>query len=344
MTFWRAGSAGCCWLVWRQARQLKNILLMISIAGIVDTDAPGLVAPSARRGRTSSTLRKADVKLTDIPDDIRPLFRTKFAPDLIEFTGHLDAWCDPSPEDVVNIWNSVFPKHAVSTTAERDKNLVLVITKLAQDKIDGWRNRFGGTGISTWTGVFKGKTKEETIADVEWYLSGSDRDRVFYYRDVVQDPDGGEPKFKGLFQSYVFSQVFAVHCSATATGGKLGPLAYPAIVPVGALTLACHAIKRGLNYYRTGELVIPQGSLGQFSKTNWADHMDFSEGVPKLIPSTSAITAVVKKLKEGHWTKIIAAARAAERTDFSKAAVIDVDANTDPVESDFELVDDDSDV
>ncbi|KAJ6617247.1 hypothetical protein B0H10DRAFT_2034038 [Mycena sp. CBHHK59/15] len=147
----------------------------------------------------------------------------------------------------------------------------------------------------------------------------------------------------GLFQSFVFSHVFTVHCNATATDGHLGPLGYPT-TPEGALTLTCHAIKRGLNYHRTGQLVIPEGSLGQFSKTNWADHMDFSEGVQKVVASTSAITAVVKKLKESQWDKIITASRtaASERADISKATVIDVDA--DPEESDFELVDDDPDI
>ncbi|KAJ6618081.1 hypothetical protein B0H10DRAFT_2434139 [Mycena sp. CBHHK59/15] len=248
-----------------------------SIAGIVETDAPGLVGPSARRNRTSSTLRKADVKLTDIPDAIRPQFRTKFTPALLEYTGSIQGWNDPTAVEVVTIWNSVFPDHAVSVEKREDRDLVLVITKLAQDKIDGWRNRIGATGVTVWKTVFKGKSKQEVIADVEWYLSGSDRSRVFYYRDVIEDEETGKTKLMGLFQSFVFSHVFTVHCNATATDGHLGPLGYPMTVPEGALTLTCHAIKRGLNYHRTGQLVIPEGSLGQFSKTNWADHMDFSE-------------------------------------------------------------------
>ncbi|KAJ6561033.1 hypothetical protein B0H10DRAFT_2201008 [Mycena sp. CBHHK59/15] len=269
-----------------------------------------------------------------------PQFRTKFTPALLEYTGSIQGWNDPTAVEVVTIWNSVFTDHAVSVEKREDRDLVLVITKLAQDKIDGWRNRIGAAGVTVWKTVFKGKSKQEVIADVEWYLSGSDRSRVFYYRDVIEDEETGKTKLMGLFQSFVFSHVFTVHCNATATDGHLGPLGYPMTVPEGALTLTCHAIKRGLNYHRTGQLVIPEGSLGQFSKTNWADHMDFSEGVQKVVASTSAITTVVKKLKESQWDKIITAARAAasERADISKATVIDVDA--DPEESDFELVDD----
>ncbi|KAJ6562954.1 hypothetical protein B0H10DRAFT_2239759 [Mycena sp. CBHHK59/15] len=167
----------------------------------------------------------------------------------------------PTAVEVVTIWNSVFPDHAVSVEEREDRDLVLVITKL--DKIDGWRNRIGAAGVTVWKTVFKGKSKQEVIADVEWYLSGSDRSRVFYYCDVIDDEETGKTKLM---------------------------------------------IKQGLNYHRTGQLVIPEGSLGQFSKTNWADHMDFSEGVQKVVASTSAITAVVKKLKESQWDKIITAA------------------------------------
>ncbi|KAJ6546605.1 hypothetical protein B0H10DRAFT_2243536 [Mycena sp. CBHHK59/15] len=151
-------------------------------------------ADPTRRNRTSSTLRKADVKLTDIPDAIRPQFRTKFTPALLEYTGSIQGWNDPTAVEVVTIWNSVFTDHAVSVEKREDRDLVLVITKLAQDKIDGWRNRIGAAGVTVWKTVFKGKSKQEVIADVEWYLSGSDRSRVFYYRDVIEDEETGKTK------------------------------------------------------------------------------------------------------------------------------------------------------
>ncbi|KAJ6552708.1 hypothetical protein B0H10DRAFT_2196537 [Mycena sp. CBHHK59/15] len=134
------------------------------------------------------------------------------------------------------------PYHAVSVEEREDRDLVLVITKLAQDKIDGRRNRIGAAGVTVWKTVFKGKSKQEVIADVEWYLSGSDRSRVFYYRDVIDDEETGKTKLMGLFQSFVFSHVFTVHCNATATDGHLGPLGYPTTVPEGALTLTCHVV------------------------------------------------------------------------------------------------------
>ncbi|KAF7366122.1 hypothetical protein MVEN_00489000 [Mycena venus] len=310
-----------------------------SIAGIVETNAPGLVAPSARR-QGCDKIKKADIKLTDIPDEIRSQFKTRFTPPLLSFVGTIHRWEDPSIDDVIQIWSDVFPDYAVSTEDPHDNQLVLVITKLAQDKVDGWRNKLGTAGVAVWKQKFLGMSKEKIVKEVEGYLAGSDRSRVFYYCDVERDDTTGNIKYKGMFQNPAFSRLIGIHCLATTVDGELSPLAFdpnnPSTYPEGAL-------KRGLNYFRTGELVIPPGSNGKFSKTNWADRVDFSEGVRKVIPSTSTIAAVIGKLKPAHWTKIIAAAQAAtlQRDDTPAVAVIDVDA--DPVEEDFDLVDDDSD-
>ncbi|KAJ6629576.1 hypothetical protein B0H10DRAFT_1985963 [Mycena sp. CBHHK59/15] len=190
-------------------------------------------------------------------------------------------------------------------------------------------------------------SKEQIVKEVQRLLEGNDRSHVFYYRDVTVDSSGATKK-KGIFQSSAFSRVIAVHCHATAMDGMQGPFKFaddnPDTWPEGVITMSVHALKRGLNYFRTGELVIPSPPTGNFSKTNWADRIDYSEGVPKRIPSTSAITAIVKKLTAAQWVKIIAAARAAstaQRDDVPAAAVIDVDAEV--ALEDFDLIDDDSD-
>ncbi|KAJ7939999.1 hypothetical protein B0H13DRAFT_2300057 [Mycena leptocephala] len=303
-----------------------------SIAGIVETDAPGLVGPPARR-QHATKIKKTDIKLTDIPDEIRSQFKTKFTPPLLEYVGKLQGWDDPSEEKVIQIWNETFPDHAVSTAHPRDNQLVLVITKLAQDKVDGWRNRISATGIAVWKVIFESMSKEKIAKDVEFYLEGS-------HRDIEEHEATGKPKYMGIFQSFVFSRVIGIHCLATVMDGELGPLGFSADDP----TTCDNSLKRGLNYHRTGKLVIPPGTTGNFFKSNWADRVDLSEGVCKLIPSTSAITAVAKKLKPAQWTKIIDATRptAMQRSDDTPdTAVIDVDAE--PVNEDFHLMDDDSD-
>ncbi|KAJ6613368.1 hypothetical protein B0H10DRAFT_238512 [Mycena sp. CBHHK59/15] len=129
----------------------------------------------------------------------------------------------------------------------------------------------------------------EDIADiVAFYLKGDDRNRVFYYREYAEDLETGEVNPKGIFQNFVISRVLAVHCNATTLKNSLGPTGFDACIsstrPTGALVLSIQAIKRALNYWKTGELVIPPAPLGNFSKSNWGDHVEFSEGVKKTVP------------------------------------------------------------
>jgi hypothetical protein len=108
------------------------ITQVTSLAGIVDTDAPGLVGPSARRKHRDSKIKKAEIKLTDIPDAIRPQFKAKFTPRLLEHAGRLPGWADPSDQDMISIWNRTFPDYALSTSDSQDKEMVLVVTKLVR--------------------------------------------------------------------------------------------------------------------------------------------------------------------------------------------------------------------
>ncbi|KAJ7465860.1 hypothetical protein B0H11DRAFT_2307910 [Mycena galericulata] len=125
-----------------------------------------------------------------------------------------------------------------------------IVTKLAQDKIDAWRHKFAITGITalkTVVATNKEATAESIAEDVAFYLSGTDAECVFYYRAYEQDPETGEGKYKGIFQSYVCSRVFAVHCTATAVDGELGPKNFepnlPSTYPVGVITLGIQAVR-----------------------------------------------------------------------------------------------------
>ncbi|KAJ7797098.1 hypothetical protein B0H14DRAFT_64786 [Mycena olivaceomarginata] len=150
---------------------------------------------------------------------------------------------------------------------------LIVIQKLAQTKLEGWCNKLGAAGIAAWKHHFCGMSKEQIVKEVQRLLEGNDRSRLFYYRDVTVDSSGATKK-KGIFQSPAFSRVIAVHCHATAMGGVQGPFEFADdnadTWPEGVITMSVHALKRGLNYFRTGELVIPSPPTGNFSKTNWA--------------------------------------------------------------------------
>ncbi|KAJ7723258.1 hypothetical protein B0H16DRAFT_1788005 [Mycena metata] len=314
-----------------------------SLAGIVETE--GYVHPSAHRP-SSKPFKKTDIKVGSLPDTIRANFKTDFAPALLDYVGTIAAWTDPSAAETIQLFNVTFPEYKLSIDDPHDEALVLAVVKLSKDKIEGWRNKFAKTAIAILKALFKDKTPAEIRETVEYYLQGTERDYTFYYREVVPDPESDGIKLKGIFQSHLCSRVLGAHCAATSDKGTIGPIAFKATEvstrPAGALVLACQAIKRGLNYFRTGTLVIPKAPLGNFSKNNWADHDDFSQGVRTTIPSTSAISAVVKKLDAARWDKIILAARAAAvARDTDNEPAVDVDSV--PAEEDFELLDDDSD-
>ncbi|KAJ6607236.1 hypothetical protein B0H10DRAFT_2195045 [Mycena sp. CBHHK59/15] len=318
-----------------------------SFAGIIDTDAPGLVQLSSRR-RTEPRIKKANITLSDLPEPLRRRFKAEFTPVLIEHAGTLNAWENPSTVDIIELWNSVFPEYKVDVATDHIN--VLVIAKLSESKLDSWRHKLAAAAIMALKIAFLADniTSHEDIADiVAFYLKGDDRNRVFYYREYAEDPETGEVNPKGIFQSFVISRVLAVHCNATTLKNSLGPTGFDACIsstrPTGALVLSIQAIKRALNYWKTGELVIPPAPLGNFSKSNWGDHVEFSEGVKKTVPSTSSLAVVVAKLDVRKWNKIIAAAREAVaiRDDVPAEMAIDVDAER--VDDDFELLDNDSD-
>ncbi|KAJ6563404.1 hypothetical protein DFH09DRAFT_1477300 [Mycena vulgaris] len=318
-----------------------------SFAGIVDTNAPGLVPLRRANADGSARLKKAQITLAHIPSEIRKQFRTDFTPTLLQYVGTLTAWTEPTASNVTIIWNRVFPTHPVVLDDPADELLLTIILKLAEDRLYTWRHNLADVVIEVLLATWKAmKLSDAEIANtVDYYLEGdSDRSRVFYYLSY-EDPESGEPSPKGIFQGYVFSRVMAVHIAATA-GSRLADLRFDAgntaTYPRGVVTLVVQAIKRGLNYMKSGKLVIPPRPLGTFSKSNWGDHSEFREGQIVPIPSTSAIAAVVNKLSAKQWAKIVAAATVAS-TVKSVQPVIDVDSSDGPPADDFDVIDNDSD-
>jgi hypothetical protein len=84
------------------------------------------------RKHGNSKIKKAEIKLTNIPDAICPQFKTKFTPRLLEYAGCLQGWANPSDQDMISIWNRTFPNYALSTSDSQDKEMVLVVTKLVR--------------------------------------------------------------------------------------------------------------------------------------------------------------------------------------------------------------------
>ncbi|KAJ7251344.1 hypothetical protein C8J57DRAFT_673276 [Mycena rebaudengoi] len=331
-------------------RGLVNLSKVQSLAGIVDTKADGLVPLR----RSSTSLKKSKINLGNLPEDIRALFNTKFKPTLLAYAGRLKAWDSPDGwQELAELWDPMFPKHPM--TGNRD--LQFIVSKLSEDKINGWRHKFAVAAADALTSLLESwgyEAAEDRAQGVEYLLQGdSDRSRVFYYRNYYEDPapdaaEDAEPVVnpKGIFQGFLIATTLATHYTAIHSGhAKVRQDPKDPDYPVGALVYSIQAVKRALNYSLTGKFVPPTGRLGEFSKTNWGDKMELREGRQVMVNTTSGLAVIVGKLKPSHWEKIITAALDASQPARKVATVddvIDVDGD-DLASADFDLVDNDSD-
>ena len=92
-------------------------------------------------------------------------------------------------------------------------------------------------------------------------------------------------------------------------------------------------------------MVKPKRPLNEYSKANWGDHPETQEGGVIHINSTSKLVAIVSKLKDKQWEKIVATALASGRCKNVKvAAAVAVAAMDLGFAMVLELQDDDSDL
>ncbi|KAJ7235930.1 hypothetical protein C8J57DRAFT_1248032 [Mycena rebaudengoi] len=295
-------------------RGLENLSKVKSLAGIVDTKAEGLVP--LHRSNASTTLKRSKINLSNLPDDIRNLFSIKFRPILLECAGRLKAWETPDGFELAELWDPTFPKHPLTGNPE----LQLIVSKLSDDKLNGWRHKFATAAVEALTSCLESweyESADEQAEGVKYLLQGdSDRSRVFYYRSYFDDlpPDSPEDAVpavnpKGIFQGVLIAAMLAAHYTAIhGAHAKARQNPKDPQYPIGALVYSIQAVKRALNYSQTGKFTPPPGRLGEFSKTNWGDKMELREGRQVMVNTTSSLDVIVGKLMPSHWEKIITAA------------------------------------
>ncbi|KAH9172058.1 hypothetical protein EDB89DRAFT_1906501 [Lactarius sanguifluus] len=114
--------------------------------------------------------------------------------------------------------------------------------------------------------------------------------------------------------------------------------------PIGALVHSIQAVKRAISWWETGELVKPKKPLNEYSKANWGDHVETREGHTVHITSTSDLVAIVSKLKDKQWDKILKAALLSAKRKKKSAVVASEPPQPQPFTAQVELRDDDSDL
>ncbi|SRR6266404_3966461 len=88
-------------------------------------------------------------------------------------------------------------------------------------------------------------------------------------------------------------------------------------------------------------MVKPPKPRNEYSKANWGDHVESREGRSFHFNSTSNLTAIVSKLKDKQWDKILMAAQ--ESVKRKKKVTVDVSL-PEVSRAVVELRDDDSDL
>ncbi|KAJ7687655.1 hypothetical protein B0H17DRAFT_682690 [Mycena rosella] len=323
-------------------RKLENLSKIHSLAGIVETDAPGLVA--LRPVKSEGKLKKANIRLRDLPQSLQADFGKIFTPELLRYTGTLPPWQNiDSWAELAELWDPLFPEYTLAD----DEQLQAVVLKLADDKVTAWRNKFSAAAIEALDALYaswKAYSPEARADVVAWLLQGNDTNRAFYYREYADSEENVVQK--GLFQGYLITCGLAAHY--TAIRSAAAPIEDPetAEFPETPLVYAIQAAKRALNYSVTGKLVVPGQRLGEFSKANWGDKMDFREGRQVVVNTASSLVAIARKLEDKPQLQkkiMIAAIEASlpKRRAGGKTEVIEIDAGS-PTE-DIELVDNDSD-
>ncbi|KAJ7837315.1 hypothetical protein B0H13DRAFT_2677899 [Mycena leptocephala] len=320
-------------------RGLGNLSKINSLAGIVDTDAPGLVP--LRSAKSKDKIKKSDIRLRDLPSELQADFGKLFTPALIRYVSLLPPWQNVDWEEVAEIWDGLFPDEELA----KDLNLRTIVVKLADDKITAYRNSFSSTEVKALDELYaqeEAKTPEARADVVACLLEGNDTNRAFYYREYA-DKEGNVIQ-KGLFQSHLITRGLASHYAAIRS--PTAPVEDPETTefPETPLVYTIQAAKRALNYSVTGELVVPGQRLGEFSKANWGDKVEFREGRPITVNTTSSLVTVVRKLENKPllWRKIIKAAIEASLPKKRRGGDIEA-INVEAVPAaDFDLVDNDS--
>ncbi|KAJ7750936.1 hypothetical protein DFH07DRAFT_774944 [Mycena maculata] len=309
--------------------ELENLTKLNSLAGIVDTEAAGLVP--LRRAK-SGGIKKSAINLTHLPATIRSLFNSKYKPTLLQWAATLPAWEGiESWADIADIWLKTFPEHPLKD----NDDLQAIVVKLSEAKLNSWRHAFATAALDSLMQLLNA-----------WDLdSPVDRAEAKYYADPVEgaDPDAElEVKPKGLLGGQLIIDALASHYKAAYPSGVTSRSSLPdKTVPEGPLVYAIQAAQRALNYTKTGKFILPSQRLGEFSKTNWGDRTGLQGGELVPINTTSDLASLVQTLTDAQWSKIVdsalAAARPSRRT--SKAVeVIDVDDGV-PVAATYNIID-----
>ncbi|KAG6806798.1 hypothetical protein H0H92_010025 [Tricholoma furcatifolium] len=278
---------------------------------VVTTSVPDFVSPKSATSRNVH-LKRADIRLSHLPDVVRQGWESQFTPQIIKYIGTLQPWSAFSPsnrERIQDIFAEVFPS---MKQLEDDQDLSFIVFAKIADIVVAWQHRFSHAAekylVKT---IFKENVDDNREDRAEWCqwalatdLSAEELDvqpeggRRFYFREYEEPEEaGGKIKVaKGIFQSPLIVATLATHYLWLQ---RLDPSALRSYdPPVGALVLSIQA-------WTTGSEVKPPGPLANFSASNWSDREN-CDGPSATVfrPLTTDVMDIVEQLDAKAWERI----------------------------------------
>ncbi|KAK7443276.1 hypothetical protein VKT23_015874 [Stygiomarasmius scandens] len=276
---------------------------------------PTTLPASNVQGNAGSTSYIEENKLNpseSLPENILSDFLQSFKPAVIELTGCLRAWANPSLDQLHEIWMKVMPNHMQDFFINTETKPV--VEGCVCQILDEWRDSIGNAAIEALEHIFQDpdlQTASQRKIYVSQQISGDYWLRPYYFSSI-NNQSNGQTKHEGAFQSYIISKTLSAHFKA------IQPISADQRLsdrPTGALVLTILAIERAFQFYSSGEKIIPPDSSREFSRVNWDDRTVTRDGRPYQVKTTSRIQALfgknvhgVERVGSDLWDKIIAAA------------------------------------
>ncbi|KAJ7137437.1 hypothetical protein C8R43DRAFT_893712, partial [Mycena crocata] len=243
------------------------------------------IHPVAPKPLTRKEARGGALKwgVRHLPAGTADEFANEVVPLAIELAGTVSPWEGLTIKQIQDIVDKVYSKGKYKV--EKDS----VWVGLIGYRLSDWRSGLGLQGIRAMEMLIKLMTSDDSEEEEEDINSGADAE----------------------FPDDLILYTFAYHLTKVATI----PAEYKHLddFPIGALLLSSQAVQRALQFWQTGELIVPPRAPGYFSVENWGDtraplEKEDPQFTGLLVRRATKHLASVQKWDKERWDQVKAMA------------------------------------
>ncbi|KAH9855874.1 hypothetical protein C2E23DRAFT_948039 [Lenzites betulinus] len=233
-----------------------------------------------------------------IPEPLRARFNVKLIPLAREYIGTLSPWTVLSLGEKQMLVDKVWPQFNY-TVRQND-----VIFDLIDYRVQDWIAEFRKAALSALLRYFENGTSD--VYDLDTPRGRSDFCRHALKRGDNKDLPLLYENYEtrtGRFENPLILEVFGiVHFGVLS---DIPENAQADARPVGSLIMAKLALEFALTHWRSGELDIPKGVAGYFSKDNWGNTIIFDHGVHRPVKKGTFFVNTVMAFSDEKWDRIL---------------------------------------